>query len=728
MRDGGGTGAPGPGMPVGGLDLPPEARGLLEGMHKRLYPMQADTVKAGLLEGRSVLVSAPTSGGKTLVALMATLACLSRGAGRVVYLCPMRSLATEQYRELKRLESIKINGRAPRVAMTMGEHGADGRALGDADVVVMTNERLDALMRQDEKWRGRTGLVVVDEVHMIGDAGRGPALETVIAHAMSMDRPPQIVGLSATAPNAKELADWLGATLVKSCWRPVRLVEGIYDGHEVHIDVAEPLRVETAAGYTAALRAGIASAMRDQTILFAGTRPSAVSMAKKAAGALEGRVRKEDRERLAKYSARIKGGSKPTGEVTALIGLVGRGVAFHHAGLDQNCKDAVEAGFRDRAIRLVVSTPTLAVGVNLPARRVIISSLSRYQGKAGHQEISVREYMQMAGRAGRPQYDDSGEAIIVTTPEKAGHARARYIEGEPEPVRSQMAGAEPMRAHLLGLVAIYPGIREGKVLEFFLRTLAGMQMGSARMAQVVGDGLQFLCECGFITAEATEGPPSYHPTAMGRRVTRMYLEPSAALKMIRMARMETSGAAHTLGLAYAAVTYGKARKNGIRRQDAEPLGSLLDGHSDELFKRIVDRESDPPERSTLALWHWLEERSEEHIADTFGIESGELRRLRDDAGRAIRQIGAISKLVGNTALADEADALGERTKYGIRAELLDLAGLRGIGRAYARKLHDAGFGDRAALRGLSPRKMAQITGMGKKTAEGILAQVAGKQG
>jgi len=506
----------------------------------------------------------------------------------------MRSLATEQYRELKRLESIKINGRAPRVEMTMGEHGADGRALGDADVVVMTNERLDALMRQDEKWRGRTGLVVVDEVHMIGDAGRGPALETVIAHAMSMDRPPQIVGLSATAPNAKELADWLGATLVKSCWRPVRLVGGVYDGHEVDIDVAEPLRVETAAGYTAALRAGIASAMRDQTILFAGTRPSAVSMAKKAAGALEGRVRKGDRERLAKYSARIKGGSKPTGEVTALIGLVGRGVAFHHAGLDQNCKDAVEAGCRDRATRLVVSTPTLAVGVNLPARRVIISSLSRYRGKAGHQEISVREYMQMAGRAGRPQYDDSGEAIIVTTPEKAGQARARYIEGEPEPVRSQMAGAEPMRAHLLGLVAIYPGIREGKVLEFFLRTLAGMQMGSARMAQVVGDGLQFLCECGFITAEATEGPPSYHPTAMGRRVTRMYLEPSAALKMIRMARMETSGAAHTLGLAYAAVTYGKARKNGIRRQDAEPLGSLLDGHSDELFKRIVDRESDPP--------------------------------------------------------------------------------------------------------------------------------------
>lgn len=713
-------------VPIGDLELPTEALELLGKSYEGLNRMQADSVRAGILEGRSVLVSAPTSGGKTLVALLAILACLSRGAGRAVYLCPMRSLAAEQYRELRSLEDIKINGRAPRVAMTTGDDGAGKGKLAGADVVVMTNERLDALMRKDKRWRERIGLVVVDEVHMVGDAGRGPVLETVVAHAKSMGSRPQLVGLSATAPNADELAEWLGAALVKSEERPVPLREGVYDGEKVRMEHGEGLRVERDAKYAPAVRVGIASALgKDKTLVFADTKPHAVAWAKKAAEVIGPRLSGREREGLRELAGRIAAaGDEPTETVRALIFCVRRGVAFHHAGLGQRHREAVERGFREGAVRLVVSTPTLAVGVNLPAMRVVVSRLTRYDpGENRQVPISVREYKQMAGRAGRPQYGEWGEAIIVSDAGGAELAWKRYIRGRPERVRSHIAGGTSMTAHLLSLVTINPGMAKEDIARFFLMYLARIQEGTARISQAVERGLQFLHRGGFVTREQRGGSVLFAPTELGRLATGMYVEPPVALRLLEAARVSTSGERHTLGLIYAAISRGTTIRIGIRESDAAALKEVLDGNEDDLFRAIRDGRDDV-ERSTLALWRWTDGARILRIAEALEVEEGTLHAIVRAALPPVRFIGEAARLEGNTGLAGEARELAARIEHGVRPELLDLVGLRHIGRAHAERLHGKGYASRESLRGMSPKRLAGIIRVGERIAGEILEQAS----
>ena len=711
-------------MPLESLDLPPAALGLLGGMCDGLNEMQADSVRAGILEGQSVLVSAPTSGGKTLVAILAMLSCLSRGAGRAVYLCPMRSLAAEKHRELLELETVRFNGKRPRVAKTTGERETGGRGSGEADVIVMTNERLDALMRKDGRWRERIGLLVVDEVHMVGDGKRGPALEAVIAHAMSMDRPPQIVGLSATAPNAQELARWLGANLVQSYTRPVPLLEGVYDGETLRMSDGDTLPVERGGGYGAAVHVGLASALAGhKALLFADTKRGAALMARDAAKAIGGRLSRNDRERLRKTAARIMQSAEPTETVRALASAVEGGAAFHHAGLAQECREAVEDGFREGAIRLVASTPTLAMGVNLPARRVVISSLTLFDYDVKRRvPIGVREYRQMAGRAGRPRYDPVGEAIIVTDMPGAVNAWKHYIRGEPERVDSHMAGVS-LRAHLLGLVAIRPGITEGGIVDFFLMTLAGIQAGGEEIRRAVGAGLCFL-RSGGLVATGGGGPASLVPSGLGDLAAKMYMEPSAALAFQRAARAGTSGAGHELGLLYAAVTHGNAWKISARKADMAPLGELITANTDEIFEEIGGEEDDVG-RTMLALWHWKDEEGMSGIADRLGVEQGTMRGMAQEAARAIRHIAAVSRLERNATLAREAEELAVRVEHGVRHELIGLAGLRHVGRAHARRLHGAGYGTPASLLALSAKGLAKIIPVGEKRAAEILEQARG---
>lgn len=715
---------PGPGMPVADLDLPAEAISLLEGMHNTLNAMQADSVRAGLLEGRSVLVSAPTSGGKTLVALMATLACLHRRAGRAVYLCPMRSLAAEKYGELKALESIELNGRAPRVARSTGDHGASGGALGAADVVVMTNERLDSLMRHDGRWRRGIGLVVVDEVHLVGDAVRGPALETIVAHAKSMDSPPQLVGLSATAPNAKELAGWLGARLVQSYERPVPLREGVYDGETLSMSDGEVLHVERGGGYGDAVHVGLASALAGhKTLVFADSKRNAVSMAREAAGAIGGRLPRGDRESLRGLSARILGSPEPTKATRDLASMVSDGVAFHHSGLAQECREAVEEGFRAGPLWLVVSTPTLAVGVNLPARRVVVSSLTIYDQDAKKRvPISVRAYKQMAGRAGRPQYDDAGEAVIVAGSQGAAHAWSHYVGGRPERVVSRMADGDSLLAHLLGLVVMRPGIAEGRIAEFFLMTLAAAQEGEEKIRQHVKDGLCFLRSNGLVSLRRTGVPALFAPSRLGELASRLYIGPQVALDFQRVARAKTADSAHALGIIYAAITFG-GTGTYVRKDDKKPISELAAEHSDELFVAIRDANRDV-ERSALALWRWIDGAPAGQIADRLDIEPGTMDAIAHNVGRLVRCIAAISRLENNAGLAVEAEELAARIEHGVRPEMLDLVGLRHVGRANAGKLHAAGYGTRASLQALSAQELAKIIPVGKRRAGEILAQAS----
>src|SRR5688500_1946134 len=182
-------------------------------------------LEQGILEGKRMLVTTPTASGKTLIAMMAILKAVEKGS-KAVYLTPLCALASEKHDDLKALEKLNL-GRKIRVAMATSDYDSSGKELAGADVIVLTNEKMDTLFRHNTEWLGDVGLFVSDEVHLIGDRERGPTLEMMLTKIRKHYPQSQLVALSATVANSDEIADWLGCELVQSDWRPTKLVEGV---------------------------------------------------------------------------------------------------------------------------------------------------------------------------------------------------------------------------------------------------------------------------------------------------------------------------------------------------------------------------------------------------------------------------------------------------------------------------------------------------------------------
>ena len=148
----------------------------------KLFPPQEQAVKAGLLDGQNILVSAPTASGKTLVAMLAIMQFLATKQGKIVYLTPLRALASEKFSEFKKMEKIDF-GRTIKVAISTGDFDSVDKESESADIIVLTNEKMDSLIRHGVEWTDKIGLVVADEVHLIGDSDRGPTLEIILTRS-----------------------------------------------------------------------------------------------------------------------------------------------------------------------------------------------------------------------------------------------------------------------------------------------------------------------------------------------------------------------------------------------------------------------------------------------------------------------------------------------------------------------------------------------------------------
>jgi helicase len=189
----------------------------------KLMPCQEKAVKAGLFEGKSLLVCTPTASGKTLIAELAAAKGIAEGKGKAIYIVPLKALANEKYKEFKRKYSSFL-----RIALSIGDLDSSEPRLSDYDLIVCTAEKLDSLIRHSSPWVKYVSTVIVDEVHLLNDPGRGPTLEILITILKKMLKDVQIIALSATIGNPKELAEWLDAELVIDSWRPVKLHKGVY--------------------------------------------------------------------------------------------------------------------------------------------------------------------------------------------------------------------------------------------------------------------------------------------------------------------------------------------------------------------------------------------------------------------------------------------------------------------------------------------------------------------
>lgn len=681
-----------------------------------LYPPQEACIKEGLLDGQSILVSAPTASGKTLIAILAMISYISQNTGKVIYLSPLRALAAEKFKEFKKLEKITFKNKF-KVGISTGDFESIDKNLSKNNVLILTNEKMDSIIRHSADWIDDIGLVIADEVHLIGDDDRGPTLEMILTKLKLLEKRPQIVGLSATITNSDDIAQWLGCVLVENKWRPVPLSEGVCDGDRVIMNDGRMFHVERSIRGTA-IDLGVQSVMDGgQSLIFAETRTRSKSLATKASDAISRLLKVNEIKTLETVSKKILANNEHTDLTTVLADLVKKGVAFHHAGLNQNCRDIIEDEFRKGLIKLLSSTPTLAAGVNLPARRVVISNINRYNAKIGaNRPISVLEYKQLCGRAGRPQYDDFGESIIV------GNANTDdlldyYVNGEPESIVSKITEDKSLRTHVLSIIATNPGIKKEEILDFFLQTFGGIQSRKPTVKFAIDVSLRFLKTQNLILNKGDR----YAATEFGKKTSMLYIDPLTATYFRDTIENVSKKGKHTLGLIHLiSSTEEFFPKFAMRNKDYETASILIENHQSELLESISEYDCS---RSLMALHAWITESSELSISDQFGVESGDLHRMVETADWLMYCLREISKHVERIDLLDELANLRTRIVYGIKEELLDLVKIKGIGRVRARMLYKHGLKTNDDLAKIPVKKLAEIEKIGSTLADKIKAEL-----
>ncbi len=704
-------------MKIEKLDLlKPAIDFLLSEGFSKLYPPQADCIDAGLLDGKSILVSAPTASGKTLTAIISMINYLSKNTGKVVYLSPLRALASEKFTEFKKLEKIDL-GKKIKVGISTGDFENIEKNLEKNNVLVLTNEKMDSIIRHGAEWIDEIGLIIADEIHLIGDESRGPTLEMILTKLKLLESKPQILGLSATITNSDELANWLDCILVKNDWRPVPLSEGVYDAGGVIMNNGKKFEVEPSIrGIPIDL--GVQS-VKDggQSLVFAETRTRSKSLATKAADIISQFLEKNESEELEKVSKKILSNNEHTELVKTLATLIKKGVAFHHAGLNQNCRQTIETEFRKGTIKLLSSTPTLAAGVNLPARRVVISNINRYNAKVGaNRPISILEYKQLCGRAGRPQYDDYGESIIVGNG-NSEDLMEYYIHGEPEPILSKITDDKSLRTHVLSVIVTNPGIKKENILEFFLQTLGGLQSRKATIKFAIDISLRFLTNAFLIIKKGER----YAATEFGKKTSMLYIDPLTATYFRDAIENVSKERKHTFGFLHLISNCEEFfPKFSLRNKDFETASLMIENHSSEILEPISEYDCS---RSLLALQAWITESSELSLSDNLGIESGDMHRMVETADWLTYCLREISKHVERADLLDELENLRRRIIYGIKEELLDLVKVKGIGRVRARVLYKHGIKSLDDLSKIPVNKLAEIDKIGSTIADNIKSEL-----
>ncbi|MEM4031777.1 MAG: DEAD/DEAH box helicase [Zestosphaera sp.] len=691
-------------MRVDELKLPNE---VVEALRRRgitiLTPPQAEAIKKGLFEGRSLVVVAPTASGKTLVGELALINTWLSG-GKGIYVSPLKALAEEKYEEFKFWSSLGV-----RVGITTGDYDNPGEELKRYDWIVATYERMDSVFRLKPSWLNEVKTIVIDELHMVGDEDRGPIVELLAVRSLLNDL--QIVGLSATVGEPQILSEWLDSELVVSDWRPVKLIEGFYlsrrnlivfsDGRLEEVQKKQTLPQHC---YTRAINENY------QLLIFVQARKKAEELSSKLAS-----LNLEEVPETKDLVRELESSEAPKSEIESLSKVVLRGIAYHHAGLSLASRKIIEKGFRNRILRAVVATPTLAAGINLPARRVVVYT-RRFEGFL--KPITVAEFKQMAGRAGRPQYDPYGEAIVAdVSSEEEGWG---YVLGKPEPVKSALLQDRAVRISTLALIASGDARTPEDLISIFEKTLAGFMMGRRASINAVNYGLKILSKEGMIE----ESGSLLRATKLGATVSRMYIDPlSAVIILNNLKKIITAKPLYYLTLIALTPDFGRVRITNYRVYSAEArslLAMSLIPEPPEDLEEVGYYDWLRAYKIGKILNEWIEEVPEDEILSKHGIGSGDLRILIETGEWLTYAASKICDVIGLKEHAKRLDTLSVRVSYGIKEELLDLVRVRGIGRVRARILYDHGIKTVEELASADPAELANLRSFGPKVAREVI--------
>jgi helicase len=667
-----------------------------------LNSAQQEIVERGLLaSGFSAVLQMPTGAGKTWLAEHAVDSVL-RAGGRAVYLTPLRALANElvaRWRE-------RFSGY--EVGVFTGEHGMRQPypvPFDRARLLIMTPERLDACTRQ---WRTHWGwlpdvsLLVVDELHLLGERGRGARLEGALMRVRRLNPFIQILGLSATLGNRAELAEWLGGVHFGSSWRPVPIAWRI-------------ARFKRATDKPRILKEEVERCV---------------------AGGGQSLVFVQSRRRAEVLAAELR--------------TAGVAAGHHHAGLDAGERLRLEGDFRTGTLRAIVSTGTLEMGLNLPARQVVLYDLQGFDG-VDFVPLSVNTVWQRAGRAGRRGFDMEGEVVLIAP--NWDRIVDRYREGIFERITSGLVDERALAEQVLAEVASGLARTRLQLDRSFQQSLAAHQQRLPALDRVVGE----MIGSGMLSEMVKEGArrPGLQATRLGRIAVRQMLAPSTVLTMARALQAEDAGE----------LTFLDTLLLSVRTDDCEPLipvdfeeledvgvwlsderSTLLRGGHREVQERFAARGRRLLAiiKTALVARAWTRLGNAHQVADTFGCYAFEVRRLSESITRILMAAVAVltpakepglntaeasSEVSGNEpSLQRRVRALTSMVAHGLDEQTVTLTFLDGIGGTLAGRLRDAGVADIEDMAMADADCVAGVRGVSTKRAARWIAEAAEKVG
>jgi helicase len=696
-----------------------------------LYPPQEEAVNASVLDGKNLVLASPTASGKTLIAELCGLKHVLEKNGKVIYLSPLRALANEKFDDFKKYAGIrKQGGRRVNVGISTGDFDSSDPWLGRYDIIITTNEKADSLLRHRAKWMDEISLVVADEVHLLNEAERGPTLEVVLARLMQINPDLQVLALSATIHNVDEIAGWLKAAYVVTEWRPVSLKEGVLLHEEIQYKDGDARKIEKRTREPTINLVLNTVKTGGQALVFASTRKNSVTAAKKISDHMSEVLSKPLKRSLEHEAEKILSAGERTRISESLAELVRCGTAFHHAGLAGVHRRIVEDAFRQGKIKVLTATPTLAFGVNLPARTVVVQDYRRWEPGYGYYPISVLEYKQMAGRAGRPKYDKVGEAVLVAkTADEADYLMDNFVLARPERIWSRLAVEKIIRGHVLATIASDFAHTENGIYEFFGKTFYAHQYDVKAIKSIIAKILKFLYDEEMIDLSGED----IYATKFGKRVSELYIDPLSAVVIRDALRNKPVYLTDLSMLHLIAHTpdMGPIMRPYAREMDA--LAVQMEEHKDEFFMEVPNEWDDHIAyeeflgeiKTAMVLHSWIDEISEEKLLEQFSVQPGDLYRIIENAKWLLHATHEIASLLGNREILPLAFELVERVSKGIRKELLPIVKLEGVGRVRGRIIYNAGFKTVDDIKHASLEDLTNLPLVGPRLAKKIKEQVGG---
>lgn len=661
-----------------------------------LFPPQEQVINNGLLEkSRHCLLNMTTGSGKTYLAELAMESVLQSGY-KAIYVTPLRALAYQQKENWSHRFSDYTIG------VFTGEtiqKSSTKSCYSKSQILIMTPERLDACMRNWRShwsWIPEVSLVIVDEFHILGTPGRGPRLEGTITRLMRLNPFTKIIGLSATIPNVKELSLWLDGIAYRSTWRQVpiekRIIRYKSANEKPALLIEEVKRCIEAGG---------------QSLIFCNSRSRVQSLA-------------------------------------LLLHENGIDAKYHHAGLLQEQRKKVEDEFILGKTKALVATSTLEMGLNLPARQVIIYDSYTFSEK-GFSTLPVWSFIQRAGRAGRPGLDSNGEVVLFLS-KWAGSSR-KYVNEECEPVYSQLSNNKSMQEQIL--IDVFSGFsrtREELVQGFLPLTLYRHQHKEANINGVINKLL--VTDLLYETITDNDCNTILKVGLLGRLAVKLMFAPST-VKLISDCYSSFQRMYLFDLLLIAALSEDCSPILPANYEEIDTLCKLVRRQPSTLMDLPIDKLKKlfPDEISTLRILAGIkmsviclclindDELSD--ISDKFDVFESDTLLLKDSMERVLTGISAVVSAIDKSRMDDDyaseqkADpysiynmnyALINMLRYQIPSELIALTKLDGVGGKTAKLLAKHGYTSLEMIAKADPSSLLKIKGIGPKLSESICHQ------